>query len=52
MPGQLHLTDGESRQWLEDYAFVCLFLSMPQAAVSLCKSHPLMPLTPTIISLS
>lgn len=25
MTGLLHLTDSERRQWLEDYAFTCLF---------------------------
>jgi hypothetical protein len=40
MPGLLHLNNGERRQWLEDYAFTCLFLSMPHAALFLCKSRP------------
>jgi hypothetical protein len=40
MPGLLHLTDGERRQWLEDYAFACLFLSMPHVGVLLYQSRP------------
>jgi hypothetical protein len=40
VPVLLHLIDGERRQLLEDYAFSCLFLSKPHAAVSLYDSRP------------